>query len=73
MATSPSIAIQAFTYAVIAICLGGLTGLLIEIRARARSKESPSRAARKHFEQLAAPCWPQRGPTQDPKRRPGVI
>jgi hypothetical protein len=38
VAAGPSIAIQAFAYAVIAICLLGLTGLLIELRARAHSE-----------------------------------
>jgi MFS family permease len=36
VATSPSTAFQAFAYAVIAICLAGLTGLLLELRARFR-------------------------------------
>jgi hypothetical protein len=32
--------IQAFAYAVIAICLAGLSGLLVELRARARSSQA---------------------------------
>jgi len=27
----------------------------------------------RHFERLAAPGWPQRGPTQDQKQRPGAL
>jgi MFS family permease len=37
VATDPSTALQAFAYLVIALCLTGLAGLLVELRSRARS------------------------------------
>ena len=45
VATDPSTASQAFAYAVIAVCLAGLTGLLVELRTRARSSEHEETAA----------------------------
>lgn len=41
VAVGPSTAFQAFAYAVIAICLAGLTCLLVELRVRAHAGEHP--------------------------------
>ncbi|HZR50578.1 MAG TPA: PucC family protein [Streptosporangiaceae bacterium] len=43
VATGPSTAIQAFAYAVIAVCLAGLAALLIERRTRPRAAKGPRR------------------------------